>query len=88
MQFLVVSGAVRPLYGSLGVKGLRVLWQRYVSRAGAGLRLRNQPFYRLNHIGCSAVCNDDRTRMALLCHRLRYFKTFQKKKVLISRQRS
>ena len=24
MQYLVVSGAVRPLYGSLGVKGLNI----------------------------------------------------------------
>jgi hypothetical protein len=33
MQLLEVSGAVRPLYGSIGVKELRMIQQRWTQHA-------------------------------------------------------
>jgi len=39
MQRLEVSGAVRPLYGSLGVKGLNGTWRRQGYNMHACVRL-------------------------------------------------
>ena len=70
MQRLEVSGAVRPIYGSLGVKGLREehglrLFQNWLRRkifgprrdevTGAWRKLHNEEFHNLLHINIIRV---------------------------------